>query len=99
MQHHAAEALRLARAGITDPDLLLANWLLEWLMVAWPEAVVSLPDIYQRSLNAIGDKATAARIVGILSDHGWLAKIEGGAKVAGVKRRDAWAIHGKGAAT
>ena len=55
---------------------------------------MSLPDIYQRGLNAIGDKATAARIVGILEDHGWLTRVEGGGVVAG-RRRDVWAIHGK----
>jgi hypothetical protein len=96
VKHHAGEALRLARAGQVAPDLRLAQRLLDWLKTSWGEPVVSLPDIYQRSLNAIGDKATAARIVGILVDHGWLIKVEGGAEVAGVKRRDAWAIYGKG---
>jgi hypothetical protein len=28
--------------------------------------------------------------------HGWLAKVEGGGVVAGVNRRDVWAIYGKG---
>jgi hypothetical protein len=97
VKHHAAEAARLARAGRVAPDLRLAQRLLDWLTTAWPEAVVSLPDIYQRGLNAIGDKATAARLVAILVDHGWLIRVEGGAEVAGVRRRDAWAIHGKGA--
>jgi hypothetical protein len=97
VKHHAAEAARLARAGLVDPDLRLARRLPDWLTASWPEPMVSLPDIYQRSLNAIGDKATAARMVSILVDHGWLTKLEGGATVAGVKRRDAWAIHGKGA--
>ena len=95
VKHHAAEAARLARAGRVAPDLRLAQRLLDWLINSWREALVSLPDIYQRSLNAIGDKATAARIVGILVDHGWLTKLEGGAEVAGVRRRDVWAIHGK----
>lgn len=96
VKHHAAEALRLARAGKVHADLRLAQRLLEWLTSTWPEPVVSLPDIYQRSLNAIGDKATAARIVRILEDHGWLTKIEGGAEVAGCKRREAWAVRDKG---
>jgi hypothetical protein len=95
VKHHAAEAGRLARAGRVDPDLRLAQRLLDWLTGSWPEPVVSLPDVYQRELNAIGDKATAARIVAILVDDGWLAKLAGSAEVAGVKRRDAWAIHGK----
>ena len=86
------------RAGKVHADIRLAQRLLEWLTGTWSEPVVSLPDIYQRSLNAIGDKATAARIVRILEDHGWLTRIQGGAEVAGCMRREAWAIHGKGAA-
>jgi hypothetical protein len=55
--------------------------------------------VYQRGLNAISDKRTAGRIVGILEDHGWLERVPGGAVVASVVRRDVWAIHGKGALT
>jgi hypothetical protein len=95
-RHHALEALRLARAGVVEPDLRLAQRLLEWLTATWPEPLVSLPDVYQRGLNAIGDKRTAARIVGVLEDHGWLERVEGGGVVAGVSRREVWAVHGKG---
>jgi Protein of unknown function (DUF3987) len=94
IQHYAAEAARLARAG-GNPDLQLAARLLEWLLTSWSEPLVSLPDIYQRSLNAIGDKATAARMVAILVDHGWLTKVNGGGVVAGTNRRDIWAIYGR----
>jgi hypothetical protein len=55
-------------------------------------------DVYQRGLNAIGDKRTAARIVGILEDHGWLERVDGGAPVAGVMRRDVWSVRGRRAA-
>jgi hypothetical protein len=99
VRHHAFEALRLARAGVVEPDLRLAQRLLDWLTRTWPEANVSLPDVYQRGLNAIGDKKTAARTIGILEDHGWLERVPGGAVVAGMARRDVWAIHGKGAPT
>jgi hypothetical protein len=51
-----------------------------------------LPDIYQRGLNAIGDQATARKMVAILVDHGWLKPIPGGAVVAGHRRREAWQI-------
>jgi hypothetical protein len=97
VRHHALEALRLSRAGAVEPDLRLAQRLLDWLTRSWPEPMVSLPDVYQRGLNAISDKKTAARIVGILVDHGWLERLPGGAVVAGVTRREVWAIQGKGA--
>jgi len=58
----------------------------------WPEEFVALPTIYQKSLNAIRDKATAMRLVGILEDHGWLVRVAGGACVEGQHRQDAWLI-------
>lgn len=91
-EHYATEALRLFGASRVNSDLRLAQRLLDWLLGAWSEPAISLPDIYQRSLNAIGDKATAARLVAILEDHGWLVRIPEGAVVSGVRRRDAWRI-------
>ena len=89
VKHYAAEAARLARAGMGSSDLQLVARLLDWLLTSWPEVFVSLPDIYQRSLNSIGDKATASRMVAILVDHGWLTKVEGGGEVAGLERHKA----------
>jgi hypothetical protein len=91
-EHYAAEALRLFGGSQTDPELALAQRLIKWIYNSWPEPSISLPDIYQRSLNAIRDKATAARIVAILEDHGWLERMPQGAIVAGHRRRDAWLI-------
>ena len=91
-EHYAAEALRLIDAGRVNEDLRLAQRFLDWLHNSWKEDAISLPDIYQRSLNAIGDKATASKIAGILEAHNHLVKIPGGAKIAGQYRRDAWRI-------
>jgi Protein of unknown function (DUF3987) len=91
-EHYAAEALRLFGASRISTDLRLAHKLLDWLLYQWTEPGISLPDIYQRSLNAIGDKATAAKLVTILEDHGWLYRIPQGAIVSGQRRRDAWRI-------
>ena len=67
--------------------------LLKWLIARPKDAdLVSLPDVYQRSLNAIGDQATARRLVTILEEHGWLVKIPQGATVAGHWRREVWRI-------
>jgi hypothetical protein len=92
VEHYAAEALRLFGSSKVNSDLWLAQRLLEWLLTRWNEPNVSLPDIYQRSLNAVGDKATAAKLVNILEDHGWLVRITEGAVIAGQRRRDAWRI-------
>ncbi len=93
--YYAGEALRLQEHGYADPDLILAEKLLEWLHESWSLNKISLPDIYQRSLNAISDKKTAKRIVSVLEDHGWLSKLENGASIKGCKRREAWSIVGK----
>jgi hypothetical protein len=90
-EHYAAEALRLFGASRVNADLRLAQRLLDWLH-QWAEPNISLPDIYQRSLNAIGDKATASKLVDILEEHGWLEKLPQGAVVAEQRRRDAWRI-------
>jgi Protein of unknown function (DUF3987) len=90
-EHYATEALRIFEGSKIDPHLLLAQRLLNWLYQR-PEEVISLPDIYQRSLNAIGDQATARALVATLADHGWLVPIEGGAVVAGQRRREVWRI-------
>jgi hypothetical protein len=91
-EHYAAEALRLFGTSRINAHLRLAQRLLSWLLNQWTEPNISLPDIYQRSLNAIGDKATAAKLADTLEDHGWLAKIPQSAIVAGQRRRDAWRI-------
>ena len=91
-QHYASEALRLFSARSVSDELRLAQRLLEWLENKWTEPLIALPSIYQLGPNAIRDKRTAARIVDILEDHGWLIPIEGSATVAGKSRRDVWRI-------
>jgi len=58
----------------------------------WNVSAVSLPDIYQRGPSVIRDKAKASRIVTILEDHGYLARIECGAEIEGKWRREAWRL-------
>jgi hypothetical protein len=95
-RHYVAEALRLFEASRVSDDLQLAERLLKWLLGSWSEDFVSLPDIYQKGPNAIRDKATAAKLVTILEDHGWLNRERSGAQIAGQYRREAWQIIGRG---
>jgi hypothetical protein len=94
-QHYVAEALRLFEASRVSDDLRLAQKLLTWLLGLWKEDFVSLPNIYQEGPNSIRDKTTAARLVAILEDHGWLNREKSGAEIAGQHRRDAWRIMGR----
>jgi hypothetical protein len=90
-QHYAAEAMRVFGASRVSGDLHEAQQLLTWLLTAWPEPRISLPDVYQCGPNAIRDKARAFRAVDVLSDHGWLVEAPPG-DVAGTFRREVWRI-------
>jgi hypothetical protein len=91
-QHYAAEALRLHGSSQVSSELRLAQRALDWLLSRWPEPAISLPDLYQRGPAAIRDGKTARRMIEILEDHGWLARIPQGVVVAATRRRDAWRI-------
>ena len=91
-EHYLGESLRLHGASRTNPEVRQAQTLLTWLQTTWPEPMVSLPDIYQRGPNAIRDKNTAGKLVGVLEDHGWLTRVPGGAVIGGHPRRDVWLI-------
>ena len=90
-QFYAGEALRLFEVSRISADLLLAKKLLNWLK-GRSEPLISMPDIYMRGLNAVGDKATASRMVEILEDHGWLVRMADGAEVGGCYRREVFRI-------
>jgi uncharacterized protein DUF3987 len=91
-QHYAAEALRLDGGSHISSDLRTAQRALEWLTRHWPEAAISLPDLYQRGPTVIRDAQAARRTVAILENHGWLVALPQGAAIAGTRRRDAWRI-------
>ncbi len=90
-QHYSSEALRLFQGAKVDRDLRLAAQLLDWL-VSWGDPNVSLPDIYQFGPNAIRDRKTALRLIGILETHRNLVKLAGVTTVKGERRREAWRI-------
>jgi hypothetical protein len=62
--------MRLFGASRVSGELREAQQLFAWLLTAWPEKRVPLPNIYQRGPNSIRDKARAHRAVNILVDHG-----------------------------
>jgi hypothetical protein len=89
-QHYLSEALRLFEASQISGDLRLAQRLQTWLLLVWDEPLISLPDIYQYGPNAVRDKQTAAKLVTILEDHGWLIREKSGGVVRALRRRDVW---------
>jgi len=90
-KHYTAEALRLYHAGMTDPDLVLAERLLEWLREQGRSYVWSVL-IYQYGPNGIRDSRIAKRIARILEEHHWLEPVVGGMVIDGKPRRDVWKV-------
>jgi hypothetical protein len=90
-EHYLGEALRLFEANRINADLRLAQRVLEWARKQ-DDGKFSLPDLYQRGMNAIPDKAAASKMVGILEDHGWLEKLKDGAVINEKWRRDVWQL-------
>ncbi|MGA9753906.1 MAG: DUF3987 domain-containing protein [Desulfobaccales bacterium] len=93
-QFYLTEALRIFHTAKTNPDLLVAEKALAWLRTreGSEKSLISLPDIYQMGPNAVRDKATAIKVMQILSDHLWVKPVEGGAEVGGKKRRQVWEV-------
>ena len=90
--YYAAEAVRMCEEGSVDKQILLAERLLIWLHQNWEKDCISLPDVYQRGLNAVNSKAKALPLIALLEDHGWLVRIKEGQVVEGKFRRDVWGI-------
>jgi hypothetical protein len=73
---YAAEAKRIAGSSWADPELLLAQKLLDWLRTGWKKPSVTAREIYHYGPNAIRDRKTALKAAGILVEHGWLVGIK-----------------------
>jgi hypothetical protein len=89
-QHYQGEALRLFEAGFADPDLILAEKVLAFIRQRG--GVISARCIYTHGPNAARDRKTALRSIGILEEHRWLSRIDGGAEIEGRRARDAWRL-------
>jgi hypothetical protein len=89
-EHYRGEAQRLFEAGHIHPDLVLAEKVLGFIRDRG--GTVGLRCIYTHGPNGARDKATAQRIVRVLEDHRWLAKIDGGAEIDSRQARDAWRL-------
>jgi hypothetical protein len=70
--YYAAEAKRISGSSWADPDILLAQKLLNRLLREWPKPTVSARDIYTYGPSAIRDRETTLSLAKILVDHGWL---------------------------
>jgi hypothetical protein len=67
------EALRLHQAARTNPALLRAQRLLDWLVLRG-EPEIAFRDIVQFGPNDLRQKAAADDAVAVLASHGWIVE-------------------------
>lgn len=90
-QHYLNEALRLTLAGATDPILLSAEKLLNWL-ISKKDKIITLVEIYQYGPSEVRDAGHARALMLLLEEHGWVKAKLGGALFQGKLRKEAWEI-------
>jgi hypothetical protein len=89
-EFYLAEALRLFDVAAADPELVVAEATLAWIQQF---DMVHLAQVYQCGPNAVRDAKTARHILGILEDHGWVQRVDGGADIDGIHRREVWRVY------
>lgn len=70
---YLTEAVRLQGAAHTDPRLMRAKALLDWLHQQGEE--IGFRDVLRFGPNAIRQKAVADEALRILADHGWVSEV------------------------
>jgi hypothetical protein len=93
-EFYAGEALRLHSASRIGAELRDAERLRLWLVDRWSEPNVTIRAIQQRGPTSLREKDRIERLLGILEDHHWVARVSG-VSVEGKVTRAAWAIWGK----
>jgi hypothetical protein len=91
-QFYTNEYLRILTTANDNPDLLLAEDCLRWMHDCGKAPLFSLPDIYQFGPNPLRSKAGAARILGVLAEHGYVRELSGSHLVRGAMRRNVWEL-------
>ena len=90
-QYYAGEMLRLIGGAEVAGELRTAQAVLDWLR-AQPQRRFHLAELYQRGPSSIRNAAAAGAAMAVLVDHGHARKLDGGAEIDGIRRRDAWEV-------
>jgi hypothetical protein len=90
-KYYLGEAVRLMASGAIDPELRLAESLVEWLH-AQAGQTIGLRDIYRLGPNAIRQADKARRVMAVLCEHGWARPMPDGAEIEGQRHKEAWEI-------
>ncbi|MGZ3775311.1 MAG: YfjI family protein [Bdellovibrio sp.] len=88
MEYYLSEALRIQGISVTNPDLINAKKLYDWLKKF---DVIYPGKIYQHGPNFCRDKKSAENLIEILKDHGYLESIDN-MQIDGSLRKKAWRV-------
>lgn len=89
--YYINEALRLHSSSISDPMLVKAQKLLDWLQAQGKDEF-TLIEIYQYGPNEIRSAKLARQLMNILLEHGWVTPLENGLVIDGAHRKEAWKL-------
>lgn len=96
VQYHLNEAIRMRELASVNPHLRLCQRVLGWLSASWNEPAIFPALIYQKGpVRQVRDRSTALKVIETLKDHGHLIRLDGGARIAGRNRKEAWLICGR----
>lgn len=90
---YIGEARRLSDAAVISSETAEAERMRKWLLESWTEAYISPTDAAQR--GPFKETKRARHALELLEQYHWLIKADGGARILGNRRREAWRIHGK----
>lgn len=90
-KYYLNETLRLHNSSYLDPELELAQKLLNWLC-GHQKSLITLSEISQFGPSQIRNAKTARKLMGILTDHYWAEQINGGHIIDGSHRKEAWRV-------
>lgn len=92
VKYYNNEALLLFQRGRNSKKMIIAQKLWLWIQTKWQKEYISLPDVYQKSIQEISTVAEALKAVSVLEEHDYLIRVEGGMKMGNDFRRDVWKI-------
>ena len=90
MDYYLTEAVRISCISGLDPDIRLAEKLLEWAQ-GYDEIYPQL--IYRNGPREVRESKTAQRICTLLEAHGYLTRMDGGKVVEGAHRKTVWSVY------
>lgn len=91
-QYYLSEAVRLSSAATLSAEIDQAEKLRKWLFEKWSKKIVTVRDVVRLGPNALRESPKARKALNILQQHDWIIRLEEGALVDGIARKEAWQL-------